>query len=337
VLPGAAVALGVAGLVAGLLLATGNLPLGEESFSPPPGKVAVPISPRELPAYRKVSVDDLLDPRTGRLAALYFEPEHVRPEVMTRLPQIVGRVLRRPKPAGFAFTERDFAPVGTRPGLSAGVPPGKRAMRVDVARVAGLEDLAVGDRFDLVATLPLEESALDAGSVAGIRTTDLATLRPALANWRKQATVEVIVQNGVLVSPMETRNIPTYVNTLTQGGVTRNRPVQEVVIAVEPGEVARLTQATAVGARVQAVIRSGHPDDPEDSVTPAYNPRSPFGFVSSGASDPGGRYTVVETISGGERRYLAVGEGLPSASPSGGERSDASQAASGLAGERDLR
>lgn len=311
IVPVAILGLGIAGLLLGVLLATGVVGSGEETFVPPEGKVAVPISPKELPAYRKLTLDDLMNPRTGRVAALYFEPEQVREEMLTDLTKIVGRVLQRTKPPGFAFTERDFAPAGTRPGLSAGIPPGKRAMRVDVSQVSGLQDLAVGDRFDLVATLPLETDALETESLGGIRAADLTTLDPGLANWRKQATVDVIVQSGLLVAPMATREVPVYVNTLTQGGITRTRPVQEVVIAVAPDEVARLTQALAVGARVQAVIRSGHPDDPADSVTPDYAPRSPLGYTAGrGAGARSGGYAILETISGSERRYVAVGEGL---------------------------
>jgi len=303
--PSVVVVLGLASGILGVLIVTGRLSLGgEEGFVAPEGKVAVPISPRELPAYRKLTLDDLLSPRTARVAALYFEPEQVRETMITDLGQIVGRVLQRPKPAGFAFTERDFAPAGTRAGLSAGVPPGKRAMRVDVSQVRGLQDLTVGDRFDLVSTLPLEAGDLGTGSIGGIRTEDIAALDPGLANWRKQATVDVIVQNGLLVSPMETRNVPVYVNSLTQGGLTRTRPVQEVVIAVAPAEVARLTQSLVVGASVQAVIRSGHPDEPSDSVTPDYTPRSPLGYRAGAGKGDG--YSVVEAISGSERRYLAV-------------------------------
>lgn len=291
------VVLALIGLVVGLLIATGVIRLGTAEFAPPEGKVAVPISPVELPAFRRLSVDDLVQRGTGRIAVLYFDPEHVRPEMITDLSRIAGRVLRRNKPAGFAFTERDFLPAGTRPGLPAGIPPGKRAMRIQVSQVGGLEDLAVGDRFDLVATLPLDSRAI--GRAGGVGAIDTDALGAGLAGWGKQATVEVVVQNGIVVAPMTTRAVPVSVNSLTQGALTRTRPVQEVVVAVAPEEVAQLTRAIAVGAQVQAVIRSGHPDDPADSETPAYRPRFPF----AGA---GGDYTFIETISGNDRRYVAV-------------------------------
>ena len=41
--------------------------------------------------------------------------------------KIIGRVMAHEKPADFAFTEEDFLPFGTSPGIAGGTPPGKRA------------------------------------------------------------------------------------------------------------------------------------------------------------------------------------------------------------------
>src|SRR5437762_4819081 len=76
---------------------------------------------------------------------------------------------------------------------------------------------------------------------------------------------------------MTTRQIPVANNSMTQGLIVRTKPVQEVVIAVSPIEVAHLTEALAIGADISCVPRSGRPDDPYDSVTPESNPWSPFG------------------------------------------------------------
>jgi len=316
---GALVALLGLGALVALVWALGGLGGNEEAgISQPPGTVAVPISPRALPPYERVTLEDLFRSRGGRIAYVYLEPDDVRSEMLTELSQIVGRVLRKPKAAGFAFTERDFAPPGTRPGLAAGVPPGHRALRVDVSKVNGLEELRPGDRFDLVATIALDEQDLPADSLAGSRSSQAVLLDPRLSQWSKQASVEVIAQNGLVVSPVETRQVPISVNTLTQGAITRTRPVQEVVIAVAPEEVALLTQALAVEARIQCVIRSGHPDDPEDSVTPGAIPRSPFDLLRRGAEREGARggYALVETLGSGGRRYRAVqrpgAQGVPS-------------------------
>ena len=113
----------------------------------------------------------------------------------------------------------------------------------------------------------------------------------------------MIVQNGVLVEAVKTRTMPIAVSTLTQGQVTRTRPIQEVVVAIDPLEVAPLTQAIATNADVQSVIRSGHPDDPADSVTPGARPRSPLQGLGE---DDGAGFRMVEAIDGTGRRYIAV-------------------------------
>ena len=93
------------------------------------------------------------------------------------------------------------------------------------------------------------------------------------------------------------------------------RPVQEVVIAIDPEEVARLTEAMAVEARISIVPRSGRPDDPADSETPDLYPVSPFTGPGLGASSsihsaaPGENapaFAVVETIMGQKRTLTAV-------------------------------
>ncbi|MCG8590360.1 MAG: hypothetical protein MJE66_13810 [Proteobacteria bacterium] len=278
-----------------------------KSFQQPEGTVAVPISPRPIAAYKRLGLEDLIDPRTGRPAYVFLAPENVREEMKVELKTIVGRVLRKEKPAGFAFTERDFAPPGTPPGLSAGIPPGKRAMRLDISKVPGLEELRQGDRFDLISTIPLDGAGLDEDAIGGIRRADALFLDPSLANWTKQATVEVIVQNGVLVESVKTRTMPISVSTLTSGQVTRTRPVQEVVVAIDPLEVAPLTQAIATDAELRSVIRSGHPDDPSDSVTPGARPRSPLqSLPDDSGTNQGAGYRMVEAIDGTGRRYIAV-------------------------------
>lgn len=281
------------------------------------GLVAVPIPARTIPAYTKVTRDHFWDPKNGQLTVVYLPPKSVTPEMLSSLSDILGRVLDHDKPAGYVFTESDFLPKGTREGLVAGIPAGKRAIRVPADKVEGLYGLRVGDRFDLVATLPI-----DSGRGGGAQSFNFGglygqqlSLQARLSNWQKQATVRVMVQNGVVVEPMTTRQIPIFNNTLTQGGITRMRPVQEIVIAVDPEEVARLTEAMAVDAKISTVPRSGRPDDPVNSRTPDLRPVNPFSGPGSAAfgtteNHPGQNadppFSVVETIIGQKRELTAV-------------------------------
>jgi Flp pilus assembly protein CpaB len=285
------------------------------------GLVGVPVSAQAIPAYTKVTRDHLWNPRTNELAIVYLSPEQVAPEMLTSLQRIVGRVLDHEKPAGYAFTREDFLPEGTRPGLVAGIPPGKRAIRVEADRVNGLFGLNPGDRFDLVATIPIDTT--QSGSLQGVGGLygQQLNLQAQLSNWRRQATVSVLVQNGAIVEPMVTRQVPVFSRTLTQGAVTRMRPVQEIVIAVDPEEVAPLTEAMAVEASISAVPRSGQPGDDPDSFTPGSRPRSPIVLPGVDSADAGGLeqapdatagvaargpMTMVETISGTERQLTAT-------------------------------
>jgi Flp pilus assembly protein CpaB len=281
------------------------------------GLVPVPIPARTIPAYTKVMRDHLWDPAQNQLTFVHLQPRAMTPEMLVNLNDILGRVLDHDKPAGYVFTETDFLPKGTREGLVGGIPPGKRAVRVPADKVEGLYGLRPGDRFDLVATLPIDAGrggAAQAFNVGGVYGQQLA-LQARMSNWQKQATVHVMVQNGVIVEPMSTRQVPVFTNTLTQGGVTRMRPVQEAVVAVDPDEVAQLTEAMAVEAKISTVPRSGHPDDPIDSVTPDLRPTSPFAGPGSGpgaapapgpAGQPPGSFAVVETFMGPKRELTTV-------------------------------
>jgi Flp pilus assembly protein CpaB len=279
------------------------------------GLVAVPTPARPIPAYTRVTRDHLWNTRNNTLEVVYLPPRAVTPEMLVSLSDVIGRVLNHDKAPGYVFTNADFMPDGTREGIVAGIPAGKRAIRVPADSVDGLYGLHAGDRFDLIATMPIDAGRAGGGQAfdfGGIYGQQLA-LEARLSNWQKQATVHVIVQNGVIVEPMTTRQVPVFQNSLAEGARARVRPVQEVVIAVDPGEVARLTEAMAVEARVWMVPRSGRPDDPVNSRTPDLRPVSPFaggGGLGAGSNAAAGRdassYRVVETIMGQKRELTAV-------------------------------
>ncbi len=273
------------------------------------GKVAVPMCMRPVTALAKVTRDDLWDAANQRIGRVWLAPEQVSPEMVTDLGEVIGRVLARDKAPGFVFTEADFLPRGTRPGLVGGIPAGKRAMRIEVSTIPGLFGLNSGDRFDLVSTLAIETKTQDLSrlDVAGDFGPQLA-MQASLANALKRATVKVVVQNGIVVQPVTTRQVPYSQSSLTQGLIVRTRPVQEIVIAVDPVEVATLTEAIAVKAEIACVPRSGRPDEPSDSVTPDPQPAALGLFDGLGphAASMLPELTVVETIHGTTREMSAI-------------------------------
>jgi len=256
------------------------------------GKVAVPTNPRPILAYTKLTRDDLLVPETHLPRYMYLSPEDVkRLGVITDFNKIVGRVVDHDKPAFFPFVDTDFLPAGTRPGIVAAIPPGKRAITVDVSKIEGIHALKAGDRIDILSSTPIDmQKVFQRGSTspgtAGVSAGILAQV--------KQARVRVLVQNGALVSPVRTRVIPINSNSLTQGSVTRTKPIQEAIIAVDPEEIAPLTEAIAIEASITCVARSGLPDDPgEASITPA-------------GVDPSEHIAVIERIVGAHREVFFV-------------------------------
>jgi Flp pilus assembly protein CpaB len=278
------------------------------------GLVAVPTPARRIPAYARVTRDYLWDAQRNRLSVIYLPPRAVTRQMILGISDLIGRVLDHDKLPGYAFTDDDFLPKGTREGFVAGIPAGKRAIRVPTDKVDGVFGLHAGDRFDIVATMPIDASrGSQAFNVGGVYGEQLA-MQARLSNWQKQATVRVLVQNGVIVEPMTTRTVPVLQTTLThEGAGVRMRPVQEVVIAIDPEEVARLTEALAVDARISIVPRSGRPDDPVDSITPDLEPVSPFSGPGTGgvrrsaaAPEDDPAFTVVETIMGRKRTLTAV-------------------------------
>jgi Flp pilus assembly protein CpaB len=259
------------------------------------GLIAVPTPAMRIPAYTRVRRDHLWDARGGQLAVLYLPPAAVTKEMLVDIGDVIGRVLESDKEPGYVFTEADFLPRGTREGIVAGIPAGKRAIRLSADTVSGLTGLHPGDRFDIMATMPIAASGNGrAFNFAGPYSQELA-LQAQLSNWDKQATVRVIVQNAVIVEPITTRGVAA----VTEGSATRARPVQEAVIAIDPDEVALLTEAMAVNATLTGVPRSGRPDDPPNSRTPDLRPVSPFTLPgTSGGEGDSDSLAIVETITG---------------------------------------
>jgi Flp pilus assembly protein CpaB len=256
------------------------------------GKVPVPTNPRPIPAYTKITRDDLLVPETGQPRYMYLPPADVKQlGLIIDFSKIVGRVIDHDKPAFFPFLETDFLPTGTRPGIVAAIPPGKRAITVEVTKIQGIHALKAGDRLDILASMAIDmQKVLQHGSAApgtaGVQSGILAQL--------KQARVRVLVQNGALISPVHTRVVPLTAPSLTQGSVTRTKPIQEAIIAVDPEEIAPLTEAIAIEANITCVARSGLPDDPGlTSITPS-------------GVDPSENVAVIERIVGGRREVFFV-------------------------------
>src|SRR5439155_24415071 len=121
-----------------------------------PEGVPIPLTVQPVPAFTQVTREHVMDPKTLDLVITYLPPQSVASTGLLTFDKIIGRVLKSEKAAGYGFTERDFFPPGTRPGVVAGVPSGKKAFVLQADKIGGVHGLRGGDDIDVLATLAIE-------------------------------------------------------------------------------------------------------------------------------------------------------------------------------------
>ncbi len=291
----------------------------------PAGYVGIPLSARSIPAYTEVTRDYLLNPKTGELVVKWVAPNDVPKGIITDLSKILKRVTARDKPAVYYFLESDFLPEGTRPGPAGGTPLGKRAITLDATKLKGVHELKEGDIVDLLASVAVDMPG--AGhSNSGRMGTNLVASPDALL-LPKRGFVNVLVHDGVVVSPVKIRNMPTTVSSLTQGATTRTVPVQEIVLAVAPEEVRLVAEAIDLKYEIICAVHSGRPTSgPSSEVGPSAG-RTSQGVMSqvSGKAIPGRPSATADkapptserakTVDGANRESLAKNQAAMDVTP----------------------
>ncbi len=250
----------------------------------PVGWIAVPVAARPIPAYTLITKEFLINPKTGGYEMVWTPPEMAKGNILD-LGKIRGRVLAREKPALYGFTEEDFLPKGTHPGVAGGTPEGKIALTLDASNLKGcVHELKEGDHVDLQETVTVDMPGTghtnSGPSGTKVMAAPGAFLRP------KRGLVIPLVKDGVVVSPVKVRNVPVTVSSLTQGSITRTRPVEEIVIAMAPEEMAPLEEAMALKNEITCAVRSSRPP-------PA---PSPGAHPSAGGAAQGGMSLVLATL-----------------------------------------
>lgn len=241
----------------GTLIATGVIDLNNLPWSvkvvekdPNEGKIPVIVAGREIERYSKVTSEHLTNPATNQYSITHFDPKLIQPEWLRGYDQILGRVLKRDKTPGKVFTEADFYPVGTAPGPVAGIPAGMVGVTVDAKKIQGLEQLAIGDRFDVLASVA-SEATPEAGRVRAPSQNARPGRNNALPPTDATAAIKVLVTNGVVV----------------QVG-------KDAMVAVDPAESMALTRSMAAGLALFCTARSGQPGDTVgDELVPPEPPK----------------------------------------------------------------
>ena len=175
---------------------------------------------RPISAFRTVTQQDLIDPKTGQLATKTLPPSVV-PKSVIRNFAMVGRVIGREHHAGYAFSEDELLPPGTHPGVAGGTPLGKRAFTLDASKLKGIHDLEEGDHLDLLASIPIDMPGTAVPAAGRGGTTVLVS--PDNSLLPKRSVVRPLVQDGVVVTPVRVRNAPMSAGGLMQGTFDADR------------------------------------------------------------------------------------------------------------------
>jgi hypothetical protein len=250
----------------------------------PPGHVPVLASWTKIPAYTKITRDHLIDPRTGKWAFVPVPEGEIPKEAMLSTNEVIGRVLNHDKGPRYLFTERDFFPKGTRAGMSGAIPPGKVSLTLERTKIQGIAGLEQQDRIDLTATVPVEAPRGSGNLSKGLMQ------QTQIAQMEKLARVRVLAKNAVLIEFTQHDKSITS-RTLSQGSFVKKVPVEEVVIAVDPAEVAPIQEALSTDVAISCVVRSGQPGDPG---------------IATVESNPLANIATIDAISGDKRESVVL-------------------------------
>jgi Flp pilus assembly protein CpaB len=257
----------------GVLATTGlvRFPWQHRKIEPvAPGMVRVWEAARRIPAFARVTEEYLVDDKTG-FGKYQDVPEGKVPQdVIRSVDEILQRVMAHDKAPGFVFTERDFLPKGTLPGLVAGIPPGKRALTLDAVKLRGIDLLQTGDRFDLLAAVPVDRLLSTGDRDQAWRPGNpLPSNTKTASSNSKQTETHMLARDAVIITPLATRARPVTSQSLMQGTTVRTVPVQEVVVAVNREDAAGVTEAVEMGVEIITIARSGQPNAEDSVAAPA--------------------------------------------------------------------
>ena len=271
---------------------TGKTDLGLRSLWSGGGEVhaanttPVVLSQQALQPGDEVTVAGLWNPQQGTYNHTYVDRARVAERnYLARPEEVVGRVLRRPKPAGQAFVESDFLPPGSPPGITGLVPADMKSLSIEVDRIPDLGLLAFGDRFDLRRSVEVDDSARRmAQEILESRTRVNEGDRMRLSAIARGSEPMLVAQAGVVLRP-------------SKGGNTRN---ERIVVAVHPEDLSRLIGALDGQGEIYCSPRGKRADGAYERVEVVeVDPMAEYSWVLEISRE-------VELIHGDESQYSSV-------------------------------
>jgi hypothetical protein len=286
----------------------------------PSGWVSFPVTARPVRAFDRLTIEDFVDPSTGRLRLFSFPAEKVAKDWVGDMESLIDRVVAKNIDGGRVIRDSDLLPDGTRPGPAAGIPPGWRSMVVTHLQIGGLESTREGDRLDLVESQTFEMNDVSQ-VVPEIRTARRSTLDfPKPEDLFPQSEINVIARDvRVIALATEVREVVVTAEVessvrevVTDGGLQREgvkktqepRVVEQTVVvctlAVRPDEVPRLAKSLATKTKLYAAMVSSNSSPPEDD-RPVLD-ASGLEPIRKTWNTTGGRIHKVEHIRGSDRK-----------------------------------
>jgi Flp pilus assembly protein CpaB len=264
--------LGLGGVVFAGFAVAGKLPWQRHTISPPePGMVRVWIAARQIPEFATVTPQYLYNPVIG-MAAFQDVPESRASKQwlvgQKGAAEIIDRILAKSKQAGQPFTESDFLPKGTLPGIVAAIPPNSRALTLEAGKLKGVDMLQAGDHLDLLASVPIDQLLSVFGHNQSRGTAALLTNTKSSNAAPHLTETLMIAHDAMVVSPLTTRNRPIASSSLMGGNTVHSVPVQEVVLAIDRQDVQLVTEARSAGLEMDCVARSGRPNSNDSFIAP---------------------------------------------------------------------
>jgi hypothetical protein len=138
------------------LLNDGRLPwtkeaqAGAQASEDRAGKEPYARPMRGIPPFTAVTLEHLVDEK-GQPSPLWLEPEKAKANGLLTTKEVLGRVTKAPKKAGYGFTEADFLPKGAPASRTAAIPAGMIGVSLTAEQVPSLRGFQANDRFVLVA------------------------------------------------------------------------------------------------------------------------------------------------------------------------------------------
>ena len=220
----------------------------ERSEAKPSSMVEVVKVARPIVAFSAVSEMDFVDPQTRRQDIDFIEPDAARQGKIVPYSLLKGRVVKRNISRGEILSEEDLLPIGTRPGVGAGLTPDRHAITLDASKLRGAELLSVGDRIDILGSFPLkgtEEKTKERITQGGVteERESVKLVRPETQMTRADSLGRRADSWRLALDAVVVREVSGVPGSASGASGSNSATVSSITVAVFPRDAESLVQA----------------------------------------------------------------------------------------------